>query len=109
MKISGDGRVISHFFKDEKSAVYTILYPPQHSLKERIDYLEDLLLEMKLALKKEKELEEEHKKHMEAGGKLDFGSWLKEKFEKEKSTAEEKAKLEQSKVEEVQEVPVEVL
>jgi len=101
MKISGDNRILSHFFKDEKSPVYTIIYPPQHTLKERIDYIDELLVEMKMALKKEEELKAEHGKYLEAGGKLEkFDEWLKEKFEKEKAAAEK------AKVEEVKEVPI---
>jgi len=102
MKISGDNRVISHFFKDEKSPVYTIIYPPQHSLKERVEYLDELLVEMKTALKRENELMAEHAKAMEAGEKKDFESWLKDKFEKEKA---EKEAAEKAKVEEVKDIP----
>jgi len=98
MKISGDNRVISHFFKDEKSPVYTIIYPPQHTLKDRIDYLDELLVEMKMALKKEDELKAEHKA---SESKLTFEEWIKEKFAAEKAAADAKLKLE-----EVKEVPV---
>lgn len=107
MKIAADNRIVSHFFKDEKSPVYTILYPPQHSLKERCEVIEDLLLEMKLARKKEKELEDEHAEYQKNGGKDDFQTWLKKKAEKIQKEAEEKAKLEQPKIEEVKDLPIE--
>ena len=101
MKISGDNRILSHFFKDEKSPVYTIIYPPQHTLAERVAYLDELLLEMKTALKQENELKAEHAEYMKNGGKEDFESWLKNKFEAEKKTKEEK----ETKVEEVKDIP----
>ena len=102
MKISGDARVISHFYRDEKSSVYSILYDPKLSLEQRCADLDELLVEMKTALKKENELKTEHGKYLEDGGKLEqFDEWVKEKFEAEKKAQEEKAK--------VAEVPVEVI
>ena len=105
MKISGDARVISHFYRDEKSSVYSIIYDPKLTLEQRCADLDELLIEMKTALKKENELKAEHGKYLEAGGKIEkFDLWLKDKFEKEKKDQEEKDGV---KVEEVKEVPVE--
>lgn len=101
MKIAGDNRIISHFFRDEKSPVYTILYPPQHELKERYEMLRDLAEDMLVALKQEDVFREEHKKYLEDGGEIkEFSDWMKDKAVKAQEAEKAKAK-------EVKEVPVE--
>ena len=92
MKISGDARVISHFYRDEKASVYSIIYDPKLTLEQRCADLDELLVEMKVALSKENELKKEHADYLLKGGKLEqFDEWLKKKFEDEKKAQEEKA------------------
>lgn len=96
MQIAGDNRVISHFFKDKDSSVYTIIYDPRHTLRERCDILDELVVDMKTALREEDRLKVEHK---ESKSELTFEKWIQAK--QEKAQAEQKAKAQ-----EVKEIPI---
>ena len=41
MKITGDDRIISHFYNEENK-VYTILFPPTDDLSQRYDILQEV-------------------------------------------------------------------
>ena len=49
MKITGDNRIISHFYSEENK-VYSLIFPPTDSLDERYKILQDVCAEIKIKI-----------------------------------------------------------
>ena len=49
MKITGDNRIISHFY-NEDNKVYTLLFPPSDSLERRLEILQKVCAEIKIKI-----------------------------------------------------------
>lgn len=84
MEISGDNRSITHFYVKAGEPVYTLIFPSQHSLRERYAMIQELCSELLIGIKVEETIEkkkiEKKKEYDELKDcPLTFDEWLEEK------------------------------